>query len=137
MEIDVQRKWPKDDYTVGRMYLDGLFFCNTLEDTVRDLKSDGSGKIYGRTAIPAGRYRVVYAWSDKFKRRMPRLLDVPFFSGILIHSGTTAGDTLGCILVGLNTEKGKVTSSRYYSDMLNKRCELCDRRREEIWITIH
>ena len=137
MEIEVQRKWPKDGYTIGRMYLDGLFFSNTLEDTVRDLKSDGSGKVYGKTAIPAGRYKVVYGWSEKFKRRMPRLLDVPYFSGILIHSGNTAEQTDGCILVGLNTEKGKVTSSRYYSDMLNKRFELCDRRKEEIWITIH
>lgn len=136
MEISVKRLWPKTDYTVGRMWLDGIFFSNTLEDAVRDISEDGTGKVYGKTAIPAGRYKVVYWYSPKFKRRMPRLLDVPHFDGILIHAGNTAGDTLGCILVGLNTQKGRLTSSRHYSDELNRRCELCDRRKEEIWITI-
>lgn len=137
MEIEVQRLWKKTDYTVGRMYVNGIFFSNTLEDAVRDIADDGTGKVYGKTAIPAGRYKVVYGYSPKFKRRMPRLLDVPHFDGILIHAGNTAGDTLGCILVGLNTKKGVLTSSRHYSDMLNHRCELCDIRKEEIWITIH
>lgn len=136
MEIEVQRLWKKADYTVGRMYVNGIFFGNTLEDAVRDIAEDGTGKVYGKTAIPAGRYRVVYWYSPKFKRRMPRLLDVPHFDGILIHAGNTAGDTLGCILVGLNTKKGMLTSSRHYSDTLNHRCELADRQNEEIWITI-
>ena len=136
MEISVKRLWPKTDYTVGRMWIDGIFFSNTLEDPVREIAEDGTGKIYGKTAIPAGRYKVVYWYSQKFKRRMPRLLDVPHFDGILIHAGKTAENTLGCILVGLNTQKGKLTSSRYYSDELNRRCELCDRRGEGIWITI-
>lgn len=136
MEISVKRLWPKTDYTVGRMWLDGIFFSNTLEDPVRDIAEDGTGKIYGKTAIPAGRYKVVYCYSPKFKRRMPRLQDVPHFDGILIHAGATAEATLGCILVGLNTKKGMLTSSRHYSDMLNHRCELCDMRKEEIWITI-
>lgn len=136
MEIEVQRLWKKTDYTVGRMYVNGIFFSNTLEDAVRDIAEDGTGKIYGKTAIPAGRYRVVYCYSPKFKRRMPRLLDVPHFDGILIHAGNTAADTLGCILVGLNTKKGMLTSSRHYSDIMNHRCELCDMRKEEIWITI-
>lgn len=136
MEIEVKRLWKKTDYTVGRMYVNGIFYSNTLEDPVRDIAEDGTGKVYGKTAIPAGRYRVVYGYSPKFKRRMPRLLDVPHFDGILIHAGNTAGDTLGCILVGLNTKKGMLTSSRHYSDTLNHRCELCDIRKEEIWITI-
>lgn len=136
MEISVKRLWPKNDYTVGRMWLDGIFFSNTLEDPVREIAADGTGKVYGKTAIPAGRYKVVYWYSPKFKRRMPRLLDVPHFDGILIHAGNTAENTLGCILVGLNTKKGMLTSSRHYSDTLNHRCELCDIRKEEIWITI-
>lgn len=136
MEIELKRLWKKTDYTVGRMYVNGIFFSNTLEDAVRDIAEDGTGKVYGKTAIPAGRYKVVYCYSPKFKRRMPRLLDVPHFDGILIHAGNTAADTLGCILVGLNTQKGRLTSSRHYSDMLNRRCELCDMRKEEIWITI-
>lgn len=137
MEIEVQRLWLKAEYTVGRMYINGVFFCNTLEDTVREIAEDGTGKVCGKTAIPAGRYRVRYAWSDKFKRRMPRLENVPHFTGILIHSGTTADNTLGCILVGLNTAVGRLTSSRWYSDTLNSRCELAEvRHGEEIWITI-
>ena len=136
MEIELKRLWKKTDYTVGRMYINGIFFSNTLEDAVRDIADDGTGKVYGKTAIPAGRYKVVYCYSPKFKRRMPRLLDVPHFDGILIHAGATAEATLGCILVGLNTQKGRLTSSRHYSDMLNHRCELCDIRKEEIWITI-
>lgn len=136
MEIELKRLWKKTDYTVGRMYVNGIFFSNTLEDAVRDIADDGTGKIYGKTAIPAGRYRVVYMYSPKFKRRMPKLLDVPHFDGILIHAGATAEATLGCILVGLNTKKGMLTSSRHYSDTLNHRCELCDMRKEEIWITI-
>lgn len=136
MEIELKRLWKKTDYTVGRMYVNDIFFSNTLEDAVRDIAEDGTGKVYGKTAIPAGRYKVVYCYSPKFKRRMPRLLDVPHFDGILIHAGATAADTLGCILVGLNTKKGMLTSSRHYSDTLNHRCELCDMRKEEIWITI-
>jgi hypothetical protein len=71
-----------------------------LEDVVRDLGPDGSGKVYGRTAIPAGRYRVDITYSPKFQKMMLGVEDVPFFTGIRIHSGNDADDTLGCILVG-------------------------------------
>ena len=117
MKLRVERLWKKPAYTVGRLFVDGKFFCNTLEDTVRDLSNEK--KVYGKTAIPYGEYKVVYNWSPKFGRNLPRLLNVPAFEGILIHPGNTADDSAGCILVGRNTEVGRLTESRYTSDKLN------------------
>ena len=87
MKLKVERLWKKPGYTVGRLYVDGKFFCNTLEDTVRDLNRER--KIPGKTAIPYGEYKVVFNWSPKFGRNLPRLLNVPAFEGILIHPGNT------------------------------------------------
>lgn len=124
MKLLIERKWPKADYTVGRLYVDGKFFCNTLEDTVRDLSSGSGAKLPGRTAIPAGTYRVTldvvspkysnfarYPWAKPYGGRVPRLLDVPLFEGILIHPGNTPADTAGCILVGENSAPGRVVRS--------------------------
>ena len=118
----------------GRLFVDGKFFCNTLEDTVRDLSNEK--KVYGKTAIPYGEYKVVYNWSPKFGRNLPRLLNVPAFEGILIHPGNTADDSAGCILVGRNTEVGRLTESRYTSDKLNVLIEDAQRRGESITIEI-
>lgn len=134
MELKVERKWPKDTYTVGRLYVDGKMFCNTLEDRVRDLNTEE--KVYGETAIPAGRYRVIFNWSPKFGRNLPRLLNVPHFEGILIHPGNTAADSAGCILVGKNSAVGRLSESRDTSDRLNVLIEDAQRRGEDIFITI-
>ena len=89
------------------MSVDGKYFCDTLEDTERLFWSLSNflGKLVGikvqdKTAIPRGKYRVIMAYSNRFKKRLPLLLDVPQFTGILIHSGNTVQDTSGCILVG-------------------------------------
>ena len=116
MELKVERKWPKDTYTVGRLYVDGKLFCNTL--------------------IPAGRYRVIFNWSPKFGRNLPRLLNVPHFEGILIHPGNTAADSAGCILVGKNSAVGRLSESRDTSDRLNVLIEDAQRRGEDIFITV-
>ena len=134
MKLRVERLWKKPAYTVGRLFVDGKFFCNTLEDTVRDLSNEK--KVYGKTAIPYGEYKVVYNWSPKFGRNLPRLLNVPAFEGILIHPGNTADDYAGCILVGRNTEVGRLTESRYTSDKLNVLIEDAQRRGESITIEI-
>jgi hypothetical protein len=134
MKLKVERLWKKPGYTVGRLYVDGKFFCNTLEDTVRVLNRER--KIPGKTAIPYGEYKVVFNWSPKFGRNLPRLLNVPAFEGILIHPGNTADDSSGCILVGKNTEVGRLTESRYTSDKLNVLVEDAQRKGESITIEI-
>lgn len=134
MKLRVERLWPRAAYTVGRLYVDGKFFCNTLEDTVRDLNEEK--KVPGKTAIPAGEYKVIFNWSPKFGRNLPRLLNVPAFDGILIHPGNTAEDSAGCILVGKNTAVGRLTNSRYTSDCLNALIEDAQRKGENITIEI-
>ncbi len=134
MKLKVERLWKKPGYTVGRLYVDGKFFCNTLEDTVRDLNRER--KVPGKTAIPYGEYKVVFNWSPKFGRNLPRLLNVPAFEGILIHPGNTADDSSGCILVGKNTEVGRLTESRYTSDRLNVLVKDAQRKGESITIEI-
>lgn len=134
MKLKVERLWKKPGYTVGRLYVDGKFFCNTLEDTVRDLNRER--KVPGKTAIPYGEYKVVFNWSPKFGRNLPRLLNVPAFEGILIHPGNTADDSSGCILVGKNTKVGRLTESRYTSDRLNVLVKDAQRKGESITIKI-
>lgn len=134
MKLRVERLWKKDTYTIGKLYVDDKYFCNTLEDTVRDLNKEK--KIPGKTAIPYGEYKVVFNWSPKFGRNLPRLLNVPAFEGILIHPGNTANDSSGCILVGKNTEVGRLTESRYTSDKLNVLIEDAQRKGESITIEI-
>ena len=134
MKLKVERLWKKPGYTVGRLYVDGKFFCNSLEDTVRDLNRER--KVPGKTAIPYGEYKVVFNWSPKFGRNLPRLLNVPAFEGILIHPGNTADDSSGCILVGKNTKVGRLTESRYTSDRLNVLVKDAQRKGESITIEI-
>ncbi|MGK4028192.1 DUF5675 family protein [Bacteroides uniformis] len=143
MKLLLKRKFKGPDYTIGDLFIDGKFFCNTLEDTVRILpllcfntaqgvKCRCKEKEYGRTAIPAGCYKVSMTRSPRFKRVLPYLHDVPHFLGVLIHPGNDAEDTEGCILVGKNSVKGKVLESRATSDKLNEILS----REKEITITI-
>ena len=90
--------------TIGKLYVDGEFFCYTLED---ELRKEGV-KVFGKTAIQDGEYRVVVSLSNRFKRMMPAILDVPMFTGIRIHGGNTAKDTHGCPLVAFNTDGKKI-----------------------------
>ena len=108
MNITVKRIFKGPKYTIGKLSIDGHYFCDTLEDTVRP----AGVKIPGRTAIPAGKYQIEITESIRFNRLMPIIKDVPGFSGVRIHSGNTAEDTEGCILVGFNRVKSKVLDSR-------------------------
>lgn len=128
MRITIERKYKKEKYTIGKMFLDGVYFCDTLEDTVRPK----GVKIYGETAIPASTYKVVLSYSPKFKRVLPEVLSVPNFSGIRIHRGNTAKDTLGCVLVGKNKVVGGLTESADTEIKLMERLK----REKEIWLTI-
>ncbi len=110
MKLTLKRIALKDKYTIGHLYIDDKYFCDTVEDKVRDLSKEK--KVYGETAIPYGTYEVKWTYSNKFKKYMPLLVNVPQFEGIRIHSGNTAADSLGCIIVGQNKEVGKVLNSR-------------------------
>ena len=143
MNLTLNRIFRGPDYTIGKLYIDGHYFCDTLEDPVRALPascpntSEGilcacPEKVYARTAIPAGTYKVTMQFSPRFKRVLPLLHDVPHFLGVLIHSGNDPGDTAGCILVGHNKVKGKVLESRAVSDKLNALLE----KENEMTITI-
>lgn len=107
MELRLQRDPSDAVATVGRLFVDGAFECFTLEDVVRL-----GPKVPGRTAIPAGRYRVDLTFSPHFQRILPLVVDVPGFDGIRIHAGNTAADTEGCILVGQGRAMDSITSSR-------------------------
>lgn len=118
MQIVIWRKYRKAEYTIGRMYIDGVFFCNTLEDTDRGLMQGMNvgeilnTKVQGQTAIPVGDYKIQRTYSPRFKKLMPQIQNVKGFTGVRIHAGNTAKDTEGCPLVGDNTIKGALTNSR-------------------------
>lgn len=148
MRLTLERLYPRPDYTIGRLLVDGKYFCDTLEDTVRDLSHEL--KIKGETAIPAGTYRVAmdtvspkysnyarYPWAKAFGGRIPRLVAVPHFEGILIHPGNTPAHTEGCILVGRNRLKGQVLASQTtFVRLMNLHLLPAHRRGEIIEITI-
>ena len=115
MKIKVDRIYKGESYTIGRMYLNGEYFCDTLEDAIRPVK------IPNETAIPAGTYKVEVTYSPRFKRNLPLLIDVPNYTGIRIHEGSNKDRTSGCILVGFNTSKGILSDSRKISDQLTEK----------------
>lgn len=106
MEIIIWRKFQKDGFTIGRMYVDGKFLCNTLEDTDRGLMQGMNvgeimtKKIAGKTAIPVGDYKVLRTYSPRFKKMMAQIMNVKGFAGVRIHAGNSAKDTDGCPLLG-------------------------------------
>ena len=152
MELLLQRIARRDTYTIGRLYIDGERFCDTCEDTDRGLRQDlplsvnQAKKRRGVTAIPVGRYRVTLGVkSPKYSKKkqydftggyLPRLVNVPAFDGILIHPGTDALDTKGCILVGKNTKVGKLTESRACFQEIYKQMKEAADHGEKITIEI-
>ena len=142
MKLKLKRRFFAEEYTIGTLSIDGVRFCDTLENKNRDHNKDGDlndpgeGKVYAKTAIPFGTYKVIVDRSPKFKRDLPRLLDVPHFEGILIHRGNTAKDTAGCILVGENKIKGQVINSTQYENELVKRLKSAIRKGEKVEIEI-
>ena len=153
MRLKLIRKYRKDTYSIGILYVNGVYFCETLEDTDRGLKQTDninlirSKKVPGETAIPLGTYKVLMdIVSQKYSKveyyrnlcggRMPRLKDVPGFEGILMHPGSTPLDTLGCILVGQNKVKGGLTKSRDTFRALYLKMAEAHKRGEEITIEI-
>lgn len=152
MELLLYRIARRDTYTIGHLYIDGKYFCDTIEDKDRGLTQSmpqaviRATKRKGVTAIPTGRYRVTLeVKSPKFSAKkyeknygfcdgyLPRLINVPGFDGVLIHIGNTAKDTDGCLLVGKNTKVGKVLESRA---VFVKLYEELKKAKDSIYITI-
>jgi hypothetical protein len=153
-KIVVDRKWKKEDYTIGKLYIDGEYICNTCEDTDRglsdtmELQQIKTKKIPTRTAIPTGTYEVTLnITSPKFskkeyyykfcKGKVPRLLNVKGFEGILIHCGEHAGWSEGCILVGDNTKVGRLTNSQARFEQIYNLLLEAKERGEKIEIEIY
>lgn len=140
MKLSLKR-WCGPEYTIGKLYIDGQYFCDTLEDKTRDINRNGrfdgqEKKIQNQTSIPFGKYDVVLYKSPRFRRILPKLLSVPHFEGILIHRGNTPIDTNGCILVGENKTKGTVSNSTYYENKLVKLMKEAVKKGEQITIEI-
>lgn len=116
MKLKLIREPSSSTTTLGKLYVDGVFFCYTLEDVVRPDPNPNTpqneAKVWGSTAIPAGKYKVVITMSPRFKRRLPLLVGVPGFDGIRIHPGNTHRDTDGCILVGEQIVGESILQSR-------------------------
>ena len=141
MKLRLRRIALKDEYTIGKLYIDGEYFCDVLEPPTLDLNKNGifdngETKVKNNTAIPFGTYNVIINRSPRFKRDLPRLLNVPDFDGVLIHRGNTKNDTSGCILVGENKVKGKVVNSTPYEIELVKRCKAALSNNEQITIEV-
>lgn len=152
MNLILNRKFKLEKYSIGKLYIDGRYFCDTLEDTDRGLTNKMSLseiqrlKKKGITAIPLGTYEVTLKfYSPKFGAKsqysfcggmLPRLVNVPGYEGVLIHIGNYATDTEGCILVGRNTIKGAVTNSAATFRELYGILKEADKRGEKINLTI-
>lgn len=117
MKLTLKRIALRPTYTIGKLYIDDAYFCDTLENTVRDTNKsgkfdNGEQKIKGKTAIPYGTYEIKWTYSPRFKKYTPQLMNVPSFEGIRVHAGNTSADTEGCLILGENKQVGKVLNSR-------------------------
>ena len=153
MELKLKRIAKQNGYTIGKLYIDGKYFSDTLEDVDRGLDSSMPLDVLKRkklahiTAIPTGRYQITMdtisprlSKSNFYKKyrggRVPRLLNVPAYEGVLIHCGNTAKDTDGCILIGKNTKVGMVLDSKITYSKLYPLLEAASKRKENIWIIV-
>jgi len=118
MKLILKRLHRTEHSTIGELYVDGKFECYTLEDKEREVK------IKSETAISKGEYKVIINQSNRFKRLLPLLLNVPNFEGVRIHSGNSNHDTEGCILVGTTRSKDFIGSSRIAFQRLFKKMQL-------------
>lgn len=118
MKLQLRRLYRKDKYTIGKLYIDCVYFCDVIEDKDRSLTQDmplskiKQIKVYAETAIPYGTYKVKMTYSPKFKRVLPLVCAVPGYEGIRIHAGSSEKSSAGCLIVGFNTIVGKVTNSK-------------------------
>lgn len=133
MELKLIRIKSNKEYTEGKLYINGVYFCDTLEDQDRGLYQHMSLseikeiKVYGDTCIPYGTYKVELSYSQKFKKIMPEILNVKGFVGVRIHNGVDKNSTLGCVIIGKKWQDGKVTKSRDTFAKLMQILQQCDK----------
>lgn len=141
MELVLKRNKRTDKSTIGAIKIDNNFFCYTLEDKDRGLKQSDllvsikARKLFGITAIPAGRYKVVLSFSNRFKKYMPEIKNVPGFEGVRIHCGNKPEDTEGCILLGMDAGIDTISKSRVAYDALMQKLEAVEKS-EPVYLTI-
>lgn len=136
MKLLLERYEFTDNATIGKLFVNGQFFCYTLEDKDRKIEEGSEEKVHGQTAIPRGIYEVVIDYSNRFKCQMPRLLDVSEFTGIRIHAGNFDADTDGCILVGIGVGKNRLFNSRVAYNRLMDRLEAAFDKGETVQIEV-
>lgn len=140
MEILVQRQASEGGATISKLCVNGAFECYVLEDVIREIKGRpvAEWKIPGKTAIPSGRYKVIITMSNRFKKRLPLLLNVAGFEGVRIHAGNTAENTEGCLLTGQATIGNAIVggTSRPALDALQRKIQAVLDAGEVVWITI-
>jgi len=130
MKLELVRKVKTEESTIGVLSVDGKIECFTLEDKERE------EKIWGETAIPVGQYEVGISYSPHFKKDLPILFNVPGYEGVRIHSGNTAADTEGCILVGTTSARNQVLNSRIAFQKLFDKIKIAVANKEKIILTI-
>ena len=141
MELLLVRKRFTNESTIGDLFVDGAFTCYILEDKDRGLYQEmplqkiQSEKVYGKTAIPTGRYEVVLSYSNRFKKYLPLIMSVPGFEGIRIHAGNSEADSLGCLLTGTSYTDNMVAESRKAFAELYAKLKSVEKK-EKIFITI-
>ena len=135
MKLELKRTIFTDRTTISDLSIDGVFFCNTLEDKDRKLEAGGR-KIPERTAIPRGEYEIDITFSNRFKKYLPELKNVPQFTGVRIHPGNTENDTEGCILPGDRVDDYSIMNSRVTFNDLFDILEAAKTRGEKIILTV-
>lgn len=143
MEILVKRHTFTKKSTIGDLFINGVFFCNTLEDFDRGLKNEqgleyiSKHKVKDKTCIPTGKYEMIISFSDHFKKLLPLLLLVLGFAGIRAHSGNDSGDTEGCLILGTYDSKtpdwvsnSHITFDKFFAKLQDAI------KKEKVWITI-
>jgi hypothetical protein len=142
MELQLKRETFTEQSTIGTLSIEGKFECFVLEDRDRGLSDTMSlekiagTKVYGKTAIPYGRYEIDWTMSARFKVMMPILLNVKGYSGIRIHKGNTEVDSLGCLLCGTRKKSNMVTESTLATRNLYAKIEAAKKQGQRIYITI-
>lgn len=133
MNLTLNRCWLTQKTTIGKLLIEDVFFCYTLEDRYRPPPEP---KVPRETCIPVGRYEVKLTHSPRFKVIMPLLLGVPDFVGVRIHTGNTEGDTEGCILVGRERQPDRVVNSRDAYNVLFRMLTAAQGRGDPIFIDV-